>query len=152
MPPSMKSTLFLLKFPEGWRWATRAEGALGSKGAEMVADSIDWREVLWINSYVRRWLWRSVYEKGSALIMRLVTKSLNSTWRPWNTYKLKSSSETDQLAAANSSNKALAFCINWVNESSPCQKSWKEPWSYIIRELDGKARACSSMRQTECIV
>jgi hypothetical protein len=39
-----------------------------------------------------------------------------------------------------------------VNESSPCQKSWKEPWSYIIRELDGKARACSSMRQTECIV
>jgi hypothetical protein len=44
-----------------------------------------------------------------ALVIRLVTKSLNSPRRPRNIYKVKSSSETSQPAATNSSNNALAF-------------------------------------------
>jgi len=115
----------------------------------MTADPMDERDVLWRNSCVRRWLWRSAYERGSTLVTRLVTKSLNSPRRPRNTYKLKSSSDTGQPTTTNSSNKALAFCINWVTDSSPCRRSWKEPWSYIIHELDVEARVCSSVCQTE---
>jgi hypothetical protein len=33
---------------------------------------------------------------------------------------LKSSSDTNRPTTTNSSNKALAFCINWVIDSSPC--------------------------------
>jgi len=87
--------------------------------------------------------------KRISLVTRLVTKSLNSPRRPRNAYKLKSASEIGRLAAASSSNKALAFCRNWITDSSPCRRSWREPWSYIIRELDVEARACSSVCQTE---
>jgi hypothetical protein len=62
-----------------------------SKGGVTI---MDWREVLWRNSWVRRWLWRSAYERGFALVTRFVIKSLNSPWRLWNTYKLKSYKET----------------------------------------------------------
>jgi hypothetical protein len=61
---------------------------------------------------------------------------------------LKSSSETGRPTAANSSNNALAFCIN-CTDSSPCWRSWREPWSCIIQELDVEARPCSSVHQTE---
>jgi len=116
---------------------------VGSRGACMAAED------LWRNSCVRRWLWRSAYNKGSALVIRLVTKSLNSPRRPRNTYKLKSSSETGRPATTNSSNKAFAFCINWVTNSSPCRRSWREPWSCIIRELEVEARTRSGVPQAE---
>jgi len=129
-----------------------AEGGMfgvRSNGAWMAADPIDKWEDLWINSWVSRWLSKSAYGRRSVLVTRLVTKSLNSPRRPWNTYRLKSVSEIGRPAAASSSNKVLTFYRNWVTESSPCRRSWREPWSCIIRELDVKARACSSVCQTE---
>jgi len=118
---------------------------VGSRGVLMTADPMDERDILWRNSYVRRWLWISTYKRGSALVIRLVTKSLNSSWRSRNTYKLKSSNDTGRPVATNSSNKTLAFYINWVTDSLPCRRSWREPWSCIIHELDVEARACSSV-------
>jgi len=44
-----------------------------------------------------------------ALVTRIITKSLYSPRRPQNIYKVKSSSETSQPTATNSSNNALAF-------------------------------------------
>jgi len=80
---------------------------------------------------------------------KTVKSCSDSPRRPRNTYKLKSSREIGWPAAPNSSNNALDFCINWVTDSSPCQRSWKEAWSCIIRELDEEAIACSSVRQIE---
>jgi hypothetical protein len=57
---------------------------MGSRGGLTVMDR---REVLCRNSWVRRWLWRLIYDNNFAV----VTKSLNSPWRPQNTYRLKSS-------------------------------------------------------------
>jgi hypothetical protein len=53
--------------------------------------SMEWREFLCRNSWVRRWLWRSAYDSDSVLVIRLITKSLNSLRRLWKTCKLKSS-------------------------------------------------------------
>jgi hypothetical protein len=125
---------------------------VGSKWALMTATPMDWREVLWRNSWVRKWLWRLAYEKGSALVTRLVTNSLNLPRRLRNTYKLKSCNETDRPAAANSSNNTFAFYINIMTESLPCRRSWKEPWNCIIWELDEEAKAGSKVCQTECEV
>jgi hypothetical protein len=62
---------------------------------------------------------------------------------------LKSSSEIGRPVAANSSNNALTFCINWDINLSSCRRSWMEPWSYTIWKFDVEARACSNVRQTE---
>jgi len=128
--PPWKQHLLRPKFPGDWRWEMKAVGgvlSMGSRGVLMTTDLMDDRDILWRNSCVRRWLWISAYKRGSALVTRLVTKSLNSSRRPWNTYKLKSSNDTDRPVATNSSNKALPFCINWVTDSSPCRRSWREP-------------------------
>jgi len=122
---------------------------VGNREALMAPDPMDGWDDLWINSCVRRWLWRSAYKRGSTLITKLVIKSLNSPRRPRNTYKLKSFNETGRPVATNSSNKALAFCINWVTDSSPCQRSWRELWSCIIQEFNVEARACLSVRQAK---
>jgi len=87
--------------------------------------------------------------EGFCLGHKACSKSLNTPRRPRNTYNLKSFSEKGRSAAANSSNNAFAFCINWVTDSSPCWRSWRDPWSCIIRELNVEARACLSVRQTE---
>jgi len=54
---------------------------VGNRGAVTVG----WILALLINSCVRRWLWRSVYEIGSTLVDELVTRSLNSLCNPRNT-------------------------------------------------------------------
>jgi len=114
------------KLPGDWRWEKKTVGGVlgvGSRGVLMTVDPMDERGVLWRNSCVRRWLWRSAYERSFVLVTRLVTKSLNSLRRPRNTYKLKSSSDTGRPAVVNSSNNTLAFCINWVIDSSPCRRA-----------------------------
>jgi hypothetical protein len=40
----------------------------------MIITYMDRREVLWRNSWVKKWLWRSTYETCSVLVTRLVTK------------------------------------------------------------------------------
>jgi len=108
--PPLKRPLLWPEVPKVWRCATRADGGVlgvGSRGACMAAED------LWRNSCVRRWLWKAAYDKGSALVIRLVTKSLNSPRRPRNTYKLKSLSETGWPAATNSSNKFLHKLSYW---------------------------------------
>jgi len=72
------------------------------------------------------------------------------TSKTTNTYNLKSSWKTGRLITTNSSNNAIAFCINTVTKSSLCRRSWKEPWSCILRELDREARACLIVCQTQC--
>ena len=111
------------------RWAEGNRDGVGSKGGFV---AMDWREVLCKNSWVRRWLWRSTYYNGSALVTRLATKSLNSPRRPQNTWRLKSSREIGWATAANSSNNDFAYCMYIVIEASPCWRSWKDPWSCIM--------------------
>jgi hypothetical protein len=49
-------------------------------------------------------------------------------------------------------NKAFAFCKYMMTESSPWKRFWKEPWSYVLQELDGEKKACSRVNQTQCEV
>jgi len=63
------------------RWAEDNRDGVGSRGGFAAKER---REDLCRNSWVRRWLWRSAYDSSFALVTRLVTKSLNSPWRPQN--------------------------------------------------------------------
>jgi hypothetical protein len=63
------------------------------------------------------------YDSGSALVTRLVTKSLNSPRRPRNTYRLKSSRDIGRPAATNSLNNDFAYCMYIVIDASPCERS-----------------------------
>ena len=129
-------------------WLLRREEEDSREGAA----AMEWKEFLCRNSCVRRWLWRSAYDSGSTLVMRLVTKSLNSPRRPRNTYRLKSLRDIGRPATANSSNNDFACCIYILTDESPWRRSWKEPWSCMMRELDGEASTFSRVRQTQCEV
>jgi hypothetical protein len=47
---------------------------MSSKGVLMTADLMGERDILWRNLCVKRWLWRSAYDRGSVLVTRLAIK------------------------------------------------------------------------------
>jgi hypothetical protein len=109
---------------------------MGSRGGVTI---MDWREVLWRNSWVKRWLWGSTYERGFVWVTSLIFKSLKSLRRPQNTYKLKSLKQIDRLTTTNSLNNVFTFYIYIMIEASPWRRSWKDLWGCIMQELNRDA-------------
>jgi len=134
------------------RLALGSNGGYGSRDEDSRKGvvSMEWREFLCKNSWVSRWLWRLEYDNGSVLVIRLVTKSLNSPRRPRNTHILKSSRDMGRPTTTNSSNNDLACCMFILTNETPYPRSWKEPWSCMMRELDGDAKVFSRVCQTHC--
>jgi len=76
-PSSMETASVAAKISR--RLTVRKEGLRGvlgmsSKGVLMTTYLMGERDILWRNSCVERWLWRSAYERGSVLVTRLTIK------------------------------------------------------------------------------